>query len=56
MKYIIEGVVVGLIMILGLHYFTKQPWEQAIIIGIGAALLTVLNKVYLDRKQRKKKQ
>jgi len=55
MKYFIEGLVVAILMILGLHYFVKQPWQPAILIGLGAAVLTVLNKVYLDRKQQKNK-
>ncbi|MDN3709709.1 hypothetical protein QW060_22435 [Myroides ceti] len=54
MKYLIEGIVVAVIMIAGLHYFAKQPWEQSIWIGVGGAILTVLNKIFLDRKQRKK--
>lgn len=54
MKYIIEGIIVAAAMTLGLHYFAKQPWEQSLFIGVGGAALTVLNKIYLDRKQRKK--
>lgn len=53
-KYFIEFIVVSGLMTSGLHYFIDQTWQDAAFIGIGAAVLTVANKVYLDKKALKK--
>lgn len=53
-KYIVEFLVVSVIMALGLFYFIDQTKQNALIIGSSTALLTVVNKYFLDRKALRK--
>lgn len=53
-KYIVEFIVVSVIMALGLFYFIDQTKQNALIIGSSTALLTVVNKYFLDRKALRK--
>jgi len=53
-RYILEFIVVTSVMSLGLHYFIHQTWQSALFIGSTAALLTVINKYFLDRKALRK--
>ncbi|MBA5793611.1 hypothetical protein H1R17_05260 [Flavobacterium sp. xlx-214] len=53
-RYILEFVVVALLMSLGLYYFIHQTWQSALFIGSTTALLTVINKYFLDRKALRK--
>ena len=54
-KYFVEFLVVSCLMCAGLFYFLKLPLQDALMIGSVAALLTVVNKYYLDKKALKSK-
>jgi len=54
-KYILEFFVVCAVMTSALHFFNKQSLQSSLFISIGASFLTILNKIYLDKKALKKK-
>lgn len=53
-KYLLDFFVVTSLMSAGLFYIIKQSWQNALIIGSTTALLTVVNKYYLDKKSLKR--
>mgnify|MGYP003398154436 CR=1 FL=1 len=56
LKYFFEFIAVTLLMSAGLYYLIEQSLQDALIIGCSTALLTVINKFFLDRKALRNKQ